>query len=481
MKTGAIIGREYETELIRKYCDSPKAELIAIYGRRRVGKTYLIKQYFDNQFDFYFTGSFETAKNIQLRLFKQELERYSNQKRTRPKDWFEAFEQLREYLSAIDKDRLIVFLDELPWLDTPKSNFLAAFSYFWNSWGANTPKLKLFVCGSATTWMISRLIGDKGGMHGRVNRQIYLRPFTLNETEKFLQSKGIEWTHYQVAEIYMTMGGIPYYLDMLDASLSPNQNIDYLFFHDGAPLRMEYDFIFRSLFKDSTSYRSVVEALSKRSAGMTRGEIQEHLKMKSGGQLTEILDNLCKCDFLRVYSSFGKKQREQMFQLVDLFSLFHLRFVAKSSGQDEQYWSNMLDNPSRRSWQGYAFEQLCLHHLPQVKQALGISGILTEAYAWACKPFTDIDGTQRKGTQIDLVIDRRDQIINLCEMKFSSSLFTIDTDYDERIRSRTETFRIVTKTRKALNTVMITTYGVERNKYSNNIQRIVTLKDLFEY
>lgn len=481
MKAGAIIGREYETGLIEKYCDSPKAELVAVYGRRRVGKTFLVKQYFDNRFDFYFTGSFETARNIQLKLFKQELERYSKQKRTVPKDWFEAFAQLREYLSSLDKERIVVFLDELPWLDTPKSNFLAAFSYFWNSWGANNPKLKLFVCGSATTWMISRLIGDKGGMHGRVNRQIYLRPFTLNETEKFLQSKGIEWTRYQVAEIYMAMGGIPYYLDMLDASLSPSQNIDYLFFHEGAPLRMEYDFIFRSLFKDSASYRLVVESLSRRAAGMTRGEIQEHLKMKSGGQLTEILDNLCKCDFLRVYSAFGKKQREQVFQLVDLFSLFHLRFVAKSNGQDEQYWSNMLDNPSRRSWQGYAFEQLCLHHLSQVKRALGISGILTEAYAWSCKPFTDTDGTSRKGTQIDLVIDRRDQTINLCEMKFSTSLYTIDADYDERLRSRTETFRIATKTRKALQTIMITTYGVERNKYSGNIQRVVTLEDLFGF
>lgn len=480
MSTRTIVGREYEMELIQKYCESSKAELVAVYGRRRVGKTYLIKQYFDNQFDFYFTGSFETAKNVQLKLFKNELERYSKQKRPLPKDWFEAFEQLRDYLSSLNKERIIVFLDELPWLDTPKSNFLAAFSYFWNIWGANNPKLKLFVCGSATTWMISKLIGDKGGMHGRVNRQIYLRPFTLGETEKFLHSKGFEWSRYQIAEIYMTMGGIPYYLDMLDASLSPNQNIDCLFFREGAPLRIEYDFIFRSLFKDSLSYRSVVELLSKRAIGMTRGEIQEHLKKKSGGQLSEVLDNLCKCDFLRVYSSYGKKQREQMFQLVDLFSLFHLRFVTSSNGQDEQYWSNMLDNPSRRSWQGYAFEQLCLHHLPQIKQSLGISGILTEAYAWSYKSITDTDGTKpKKGTQIDLVIDRRDQTINLCEMKFSNSLFSIDKEYDEQLRNRTEIFRMATKTLKALHTIMITTYGIERNKYSGNIQRVITLEDLF--
>ena len=475
-----IIGRRYEQDLIREFYNSPKAELVAVYGRRRVGKTYLIKQCFEGEFDFYFTGSFETPRSTQLTLFKKELERYSGKKQNKPKDWYEAFDALRDYLSSLYKERIVVFLDELPWMDTPKSSFISAFSYFWNSWASTVPSLKLFVCGSATTWMLSKLIGDKGGMHGRVNRQIYLRPFTLHETQQFLKNKGIDWEMYQVTEAYMTMGGIPYYIDMLERNLSLNENIDHLFFREGAALRTEYDFIFRSLFRDSRVYRSVVELLATRSSGMKRKEIQEALKMDDGGLLSEVLDNLCKCDFLRQYAAFGKKEQGQMYQLIDLFSLFQLQFVNKSNGLDNHFWSNMQDNPLRKTWQGYAFEQVCLHHIPQIKQKLGISGVLSEVCSWSCKPFTNKDGTEYKGTQIDLVIDRRDETVNLCEVKFSTDTYTITQDYAERLNSRKETFREVTGTRKSLHTTMITTYGLKSNKYIGEVQREVTMNDLFK-
>ena len=474
-----LIGRRHEQDLIREYYDSPKAELVAVYGRRRVGKTFLIKQCFDETFDFYFTGSFETPRSTQLTLFKKELERYSGRKQRKPKDWYEAFDALREYISSLHKERVVVFLDELPWMDTPKSGFLSAFSYFWNSWASSVSGLKLFVCGSATTWMLSKFIGDKGGMHGRVNRQIYLRPFTLYETLQFLKSKGVDWEMYQVTEAYMTMGGIPYYIDMLEGNLSLNENIDHLFFQEGAALRTEYDFIFRSLFRNSKVYRSVVELLANSSVGMSRQDIQEAMKMEDGGFLTEVLDNLCKCDFLRQYAAFGNKDRGQMYQLIDLFSLFHLQFVSKFSGQDSHFWSNMQDNPRRTTWQGYAFEQVCLHQIPQIKQKLGISGVLSEVCSWSCKAFTDRDGTQHKGTQIDLIIDRRDETINLCECKFSTDAYAISQDYAERLNSRKETFRAVTGTRKSLHTTMITTYGLKRNKYSDTVQREVTMDDLF--
>lgn len=474
-----IIGRRYEQNLIREYYDSPKAELVAVYGRRRVGKTFLIKQCFDETFDFYFTGSFETPRSTQLTLFKKELERYSGQKIRKPKDWYEAFDALREYISSLHKERIVVFLDELPWLDTPKSGFLPAFSYFWNSWASSVSGLKLFVCGSATTWMLSKFIGDKGGMHGRVNRQIYLRPFTLYETQQFLKNKGVDWEMYQVTEAYMTMGGIPYYLDMLEGNLSLNENINHLFFQEGAALRTEYDFIFRSLFRNSKVYRSVVELLANKSAGMSRQDIQEALKVEDGGFLTEVLYNLCKCDFLRHYVAFGKKEQGQMYQLIDLFSLFHLQFVSKFNGQDDHFWSNMQDNPRRTTWQGYAFEQVCLHHIPQIKQKLGISGVLSEVCSWSCKKFTSKDGTEHRGTQIDLVIDRRDETINLCEAKFSTDAYIVSQEYAERLNSRKETFRAVTGTRKSLHTTLITTYGLKRNKYAGVIQREVTMHDLF--
>lgn len=478
-KQKKIIGRLKEQSLIKEYIISNKAELIAVYGRRRVGKTFLIRRYFNDSFDFYFTGTFNSPKSTQLRLFQAELQRYSGVKRNKPADWFEAFEQLRDYLSKVKKDRIIVLLDELPWMDTPRSNFIQAFSYFWNSWGCTADNLKLFVCGSATTWMLSKLIGDKGGLHGRVNRQLYLRPFNLEETEKFLKFKGINWTRYQIAQVYMTMGGIPYYLDMLEPSMTVNENIDNLFFGEGAVLHTEYEYIFRSLFKDSKIYRSVVEILAKKSIGMTREDIIGHLDTDSGGKLTEALDNLCKCDFLRTYKSFGKKTRQQLYQLVDLYSLFYLKFVQHDNGQDEHFWSNMMDVPARTSWEGYAFEQLCLHHIPQIKQKLRIGGVLSNVCSWQCKAFVDNDGTHHKGTQIDLLIDRRDNIIDVCEMKFSHDNYTITSAYDDKLRNRLSTFKSLTATRKGLQTVLVTTYGLTNNKYSGDIHDVIILDDLF--
>lgn len=474
-----IIGREMEQRLIKEYYETEKAELIAVYGRRRVGKTFLIKQCFNNCFDFYFTGSFETSRATQLSIFKNELERYSGVKCTKPKDWFDAFEKLRGFLSTLKKDKIIVFLDELPWMDTPRSNFIQAFSYFWNTWASSVNGLKLFVCGSATTWMLSKLIGDKGGMHGRVNRQIYLRPFNLLETECFLKRKGVEWNRYQIVQTYMMMGGIPYYLDMIEKGMTLNENINHLFFREGAALRNEYDFIFRSLFKDSRLYRSVVELIATKASGMKRKDILESLNFENGGSVTEILENLKKCDFIRQYSAFGKKEREQMYQLSDLFTLFHLRFVDKSSGMDERQWTNMIDHPRRKVWEGYAFEQVCLHHIPQIKQKIGISGVLSKTCSWATKRFTDKDGYSHKGTQIDLVIDRRDQTINLCEMKFYVEPFLITKEYAELLVERKETFRLLTGTTKALHTTMITSFGLKKNSYSDIVQNEVTLDDLF--
>jgi hypothetical protein len=474
-----IIGRSREQRVLSECCKSDKAELVAVYGRRRVGKTYLVRNFFHDQFDFYFTGTFKTARNIQLKLFASELTRYSGKSAQTPADWFEAFSMLWNYLATLKKKRIVVFLDELPWMDSPKSNLLQAFSYFWNSRASAMPQLKIFVCGSATSWMLSKLIGDRGGLHGRVTRQIYLRQFNLAETAAFLKHKGIVWNRYQIAQTYMILGGIPYYLDMLDPAQPFDGNFDSLFYAEGAPLRAEYNFIFRSLFGDSELCDGVVKALARKNIGMTQAELAEAVHAEQSGKLTKVLNNLCACDFLRTYKAFGKKNRERMYQLYDLYSLFYLKFVANSSGQDQHFWSNMRDNPSRRAWEGYAFEQLCLHHIDQIRASLGIGGVLCEVCSWQSRPYTDQAGTRHKGAQIDLLIDRRDDVIDLCEMKFSSYSYAITADYDERLRERAEEFRAATGTKKALHIVFVAANGVSENKYSGNVQNVVTLDDLF--
>lgn len=482
MASNEIIGRKYEQQLIKERCESGKAELVAIYGRRRVGKTFLVRKMFDDQFAFSFTGMYEVSRVAQLENFRAALQQYSGQPIPRLKDWFEAFAALRQYLETLaPTSQIIIFLDELPWMDTPRSNFISAFGYFWNSWASDQPNLKLFVCGSATTWMLSHLIGDKGGLYGRVSRAIYLAPFTLGETEAFLRdTKGMVLSRQQVLDTYMILGGIPYYLDMLEVGRPLDESIDRLFFAQGAPLANEFEFLFRSLFKDSKNYRRVVEVLSTKMKGMSRKELIEALKLKGGGQLSEILDNLLKCDFIRKYSAIGKSERDALYQLTDLFSLYHLRFVANSNGQDERFWSNMRNDDSRTAWSGYAFEQICFHHIPQIKKTLGISGILSNVHSWACRPFVTADGSEWKGGQIDMLIDRADGVINICEMKYAKEEYVIDANYEQHLRERISSFRAATQTKKSLLQTFVTTYGVKRNIHSGIVASEIKMDDLFE-
>ena len=479
VENNRIIGRTYEQHILKNICEEKEARMIAVYGRRRVGKTYLVKYFFDEKFDFFFTGSFETPAKVQLILFKDALYQYSKVERPIPNDWFEAFAQLKEYLMGLKKQRIVVFLDELPWMDTQKSNFLSAFSYFWNTWGSTRDGLKLIVCGSATSWMLDNVVGDKGGLYGRSSRSIYVAPFSLFEVEQFLkQRKGIVWNRYQILETYMILGGIPYYLDMLEKGLPFSQNIDNLFFRDKAPLRTEYDFLFRSLFKSSTIYRQVVEAVATKNKGLTLKEIKETIKATNGGGLSEVLDNLCKCDFVRKYTPYGKKEKGSIYQLTDLYSLYYLKFIGNRTGLDEHYWSNIKES-ARNAWAGYAFEQVCLHHVSQIRGALSIKGVLTNVCSWASPKQTDNDGTEWPGVQIDLLLCRGDHVIDVCEMKYCQSEYVLTDKYEKHLRERNATFAHFTKAKEALHTVLITTYGLKQNQYSSSIDAVVTMEDLF--
>lgn len=479
MASSDIIGREYEQRTLHDICEQKEARLVAVYGRRRVGKTYLIKKFFNEQFDFFFTGSFQAPMSAQLALFRDALREYSGKTEPVPKNWFEAFHQLWNYLSSIEKKRIVVFLDELPWMETPKSNFITAFGYFWNSWASTRDGLTMIVCGSSTSWMIDKIIGDTGGLYGRVSRSIYLSPFNLHEVEQFLiKRKGIIWSRYQILQTYMVLGGIPYYLELLDKNLPFDQNIDNLFYRKGAPLRAEYDFLFRSLFKSSEVYRKVVEVISLKNKGLTLKEIKEGLKAHDSGKLTTVLNNLINCDFIRKYWSYGKKERGAIYQLTDPYSLYYLKFIAGQSGQDEHYWSNIKES-TRNAWAGYAFEQVCLHHINQIRSKLSIKGVLTNICTWSSPKHTDNDGNEWPGIQIDLLLCRGDHVIDICEMKYSQSLFTVSREYDQNLRERTGAFVHLTKTRDAIHMVLVTTYGLKHNMYSSSFQATVTMDDLF--
>ena len=472
-----IIGRKEEWERLNDSMTEDVAQLIVVYGRFRVGKTFLINEYFDNQFAFKMTGSYGKSKKIQLRTFSDELNRRTDLHHSVPKDWIEAFNFLRDYLESLNQnEKHVVFFDEMPWIDTKRSGFLSAFEWFWNDWGSSQDNLVFIVCGSATSWMVDHFANNKGGLFNRQTCKLVLRPFTLHETESFLQSRGILWSRYEIAQCYMIMGGIPYYLRLLNQRQSFSQNIDRLFFSPNGELRDEFENLYRTLFSDSDNYIKVVQALSQKSSGLTRKEISQKTGISQNGSLTIILKNLVSSGFIRISNYYHQKKKDALYQLSDYYTAFYFHFIKDRTGLDEHYWSNTTDNPSRRSWSGLTFEQLCKDHIPQIKHKLVISGVLSEESTWYVQGNADEGIT---GCQIDLIIDRRDMVINLCEMKFSMNEFVIDKDYDAVLRNKIDTFRRLTGSRKSLSLTMITTYGVRQNMYSQLVQSQVTLDDLF--
>jgi hypothetical protein len=468
-----LVGRISERELLQRVFESGSPEFLAVYGRRRVGKTFLIKQFFQNAFTFYFSGVENSSKKMQLENFKIAYQNYFKTFVSTPKSWTVAFEMLRQAIGKQKKKgRKVIFIDELPWLATNGSGFFQAFEYWWNTYASSNPDILLIVCGSSTSWIINKIIKNRGGLHNRVTRQIHLEPFSLAECEAFVQNQKMPLDRKQIVDYYTVIGGIPYYWKQLDKSKGLPQNVDNLFFKKNAVLQDEFEKIFDSLFKHSEKYIVLVKALGEKRKGLRREEILLHSELADGGSVSRMLGELEQCGFICSYYGFGKKTKGKLYQLVDMFSLFHLNFIQRKAITDENYWTNNLNTPANNTWRGYAFEQLCLMHTPQIRRKLGISGVTTYTSSWRSRD-------SELGAQIDLVIDRNDRIINLCEMKYASEEFVIDKKYDENLRNKRGAFRNETKTRKTLHTTLISTYGVKHNEYWGNIQSEVTMDDLF--
>ncbi len=455
-----IIGREKEIGVLEKLYKSKKSEFAVVYGRRRVGKTYLVSRKFEDKFTFRMTALANAKTKAQLRHFHDYLCLFDKNAKNIPipKDWLTAFQLLIQFLSKSKAKRKVIFIDELPWLDTHGSGFLGGLEHFWNGWAAYRPDILLIACGSAASWMIKKLIRDKGGLHNRVTERILVEPFTLKETELFLQSRGADYDRYQLLTLYMAMGGIPFYLEHVQGNRSVAQNIDRLFFTKGGLLHKEYFDLYRSLFKNYTRHVAIVEALANKAKGLSRKEIVQKAKVREGGNLSVVLNELEQSGFIKKHYPFGKSSRDAIYMLGDQYTLFYFTFVRHSKAEGEGAWLSRLGHPKWRAWSGYAFEQICRYHTKGIKKHLGISGVFTEISTWRSKK---IDG----GAQIDLIIDRNDRAINICEIKFSETPYTITKSYAEKLRNKLQVFKEETGTRKTLFLTMLTTFGTKENTY----------------
>ena len=482
MERNIVIGREHEMAELQRSLESDRSEFVIVYGRRRVGKTYLVDNFFNYEYDFSYVGGHRLSKSKQLRNFAKALKKYAHL-RLQPKfsSWDDAFDALEEYIEGLPKDkRKVVFFDEMPWIVTPQSEFVEALETFWNGWAARRRDIMFVASGSSTSWMMDKLVENQGGLHGRITNNIYVRPFTLHEVETYIKSRGGSWDRYQMLQAYMIIGGIPFYYSLLNLKESLVQNIDRLFFRKNGELRTEFDELFNALFTNTEKYKSVVTLLNGTRDGMTREEIENGTGMDKS-VLSTVLRNLERSDFILRYSQFGNKSKGAIYRLVDFYTLFYYRFINSFNAQDEEWWSHNFQSPSVSAWQGLSFELVCFMHLTQIKYKLGISGISTSASSWRYAPpkKKKKEDIKEKGAQIDLLIDRGDRFINLCEMKFSIKPYRITDSYEQYLRKRMDIFQEKTKTTKSLVHTFVTTFGVANSQGRSIVNSEVIMDDLF--
>ena len=475
-----MIGREKEVRELNKLYDRNRAELVAIYGRRRVGKTYLIDETFAGRFTFRHAGLSPADKDSKG-LLRSQLEHFYNslvlcgmEATAKPNNWLDAFLLLEQFLQKRDDgSRQLVFLDELPWLDTPRSGFIQAFEGFWNNWGCHRKNLMVIVCGSANSWMTNSLINNHGGLYNRVTYEIKLSPFTLRECEAFFRSSGVRLSRYDIAQSYMIFGGIPYYLGYFDGEYSLSQNVDRLIFAKNAKLKDEYNRLFQSVFANPEAEQEIVGLLASRNAGYTRTEVAAKLKRSDGGRLSQLLNALIASDFVVKYIPFGLGKREEHYKVVDPFCLFYLHFSRAVNEGSESFWQENVTSHPVATWRGFAFENVCFNHIPQIKKALGISGVTTSASAWSKRE------DDQEGTQIDLLLKRNDNVLNMCEIKYYGGKFTVKKDDYLTLLGRQEILMGKVSPRITVRSTLITTYGLTKNEYSGVFTNVVTLDDLF--
>ncbi|MEM9720791.1 MAG: ATP-binding protein [Bacteroidota bacterium] len=473
-----LIGRKHESQILQEALSSPHAEMVSVIGRRRVGKTFLVKSTYSGYIDFELTGIRNASNKEQLQNFSLHLTQLSQAviPVKEPKNWLEAFFMLIQFLEGRNTGRKqVVFLDELPWLAKPKSGFLKGLSYFWNSWAVNR-KVVVVICGSAASWMIKRVVKDKGGLHNRITRRILLSPFTLRETELFLLNKGVKLNRYQMVQLYMAMGGIPHYLKEVKPGQSVVQTIDRICFSPSGLLKDEFVDLYPALFDNAPMHVSVIRALAQKHKGMDRTEIIQKSGLSNGGSLTRVLEELIQSGFISEYFPFGKKKKSKLYRLTDEYSLFYLKFIEDKKHQGAGTWQHLSQTQQYKTWSGYAYESICIKHLPQIKKALGISGVYAVSSSFVAK-----GKENQKGLQIDLLLDRNDQIINLFEIKFANKEFILSKAYAKQLKERMDRFAEITQTRKQLFLTLVTTFGLKVNEHSLAVvDQVLDLEELFE-
>lgn len=482
--------RDKESKILLDAFNSKQAEFIVLYGRRRIGKTFLIEQFSSKQKACFFhvTGIKDAPMKEQLSEFSDRIgEAFYQGARIAPQNtWLEAFKDLSRAIEAsLPKNKkIIVFLDELPWLCTKRSRLIQAIEYYWNRFWKNDARIKLIICGSSASWIINKIINNKGGLHNRYTQKILLKPFTLIEAKKFLEERRVNLNYHQVVNIYMATGGVPYYLNYVKRGLSYAQVIDDLCFQKNGILYDEFDKLFESLFEDAQIYKEIIRSVAKKRHGLSLSDIEKNCeKISSGGTLTKKLKELEDAAFIKEFMPLGHKRQGKYYRISDEYCYFYLQWIEPLKNElsldndDNRFWTSYIGTPEYYNWQGYSFESICYKHLNQIRQALNIH-TAANIGTWRYIPTKT---ENKKGAQIDLLFDRRDSIVTICEIKYTEKPFLIDKSYIENIQNKISLYKSQTRSKKHISIVFISASGIKENIYSeNNIDQVVTIDCLFK-
>jgi hypothetical protein len=484
-----LVGRGEEKHILTDILVSDKAEFLALYGRRRVGKTFLVKEFFKTKKCgfFHVTGIKDGSRQEQISQFIKGVSRtfYKGSELKEPANWFDAFHALTDAVNnhTAKGQKIVMFLDEFPWMVTHKSKLLQALDHFWNHYWSDDSRIKLIICGSSASWIINNLINNKAGLHNRVTRKVLLKPFSLQETKEFLSAKKIRLNNWHVSQIYMATGGVAFYLSLISKGQSSSQAIEQLAFRTNAPLLSEFDNLFSSLFEDEEPYVELLRIIAKHRYGIALPDIVKQSKSFSkGGRITAKLKELKEAGFILGFKPYQHKKKGVYYRIIDEYTLFYFHWIEPLRGtlQEESlekgYWQELQTSPAWRSWSGYSFEAMVYKHLSQVRKKLDIP-VTAVADSWRYVP---LKSSKEDGAQIDLLFDRRDQVITLCEIKYMPETFTINKTYAAQLIKKREIFVEKNQTKKQIFMAMISAQGLQDNPYSDAlISGVVTLNDLF--
>lgn len=482
-----VIGRAKEKAELKTVLESKKSEFLGIYGRRRIGKTFLIREYFKNMKGVQFL-SFQGQKDVdtktQIDTFYHELEKQFkiNYQLKRARDWQGAFHDFDKFIEKHTlenkKDVIVLFLDELPWFCNSKAGFLPALDYYWNQrWSANA-KMKLIVCGSAASWMIKNVVNAKGGLHNRLTKKMYIAPFQFVEVKEFSKTNKLNFTDTQLLQIYMVLGGVPFYWSLLKKTTPISKQIDDLLFGKNAILKNELQNIFRSLFDNSELHLRIVKILSAAKSGIERNTLLNKCQIKSGGQASQYLDNLIHSGFIESFHLFGNKKKLTLFRLIDSFSYFDSYWSKQSLGL-VAFWQNKIQTPKLNTWAGYAFENFCLQHINQIIKALEIDRQVEAIHSWHSIDQNKKGDIEEKGAQIDLIIERMDGVLHVIEIKYSQNEFVLKKEDAKNILNKVDRFKEKTQYRGQIKINLVTPIGLKKGLWNDEVfDKTITLKDL---